>query len=374
MKEAHDHSRLSFYTGIPGNRVKLLVDAVQGYPAMLAAIDAAHSTVALESYIYAPDATGQRFLEALVRAQTRGVQVRVIIDAVGSAGTRASFFAPLLQAGGQMAVFQPNVLGLPTWRRDHRKILVVDERQAFIGGLNIAQEYAPQEWGGGSWHDIHAEVDGPVAFALGRLFARTWQRVAQRPWLPVRTPSALGEISVQILESELIVRRHSVRKAYLHAIRHARHTVRLSNAYFIPDRGILRALRLAAERGVKVQILLAGRSDVQAVRYASCALYARILRFGAEIYEWPERMLHAKCAVIDGSWCSIGSYNLDRRSLVHNLEANIACVDSTLGAAMDAQFVLDAERSKRVDPETWHRRPVLRKLLEQVFYSLRYLL
>lgn len=374
MKEAHDRSRWSFYTGIPGNRVKLLVDAVQGYPAMLAAIDAARTNIAFESYIYRADATGQRFLDALVRAQERGVQVRVLVDAVGSAGTDAGFFAPLVRAGGQMAVFQPHVLGIPTWRRDHRKVLVVDERQAFIGGLNIAQEYAPEDWGGGSWHDVHAEVGGPAAFALGRLFARTWEKVGQRHWAPQRTPSMVGDTSVQILESKLIVRRHSVRKAYLHAIRHAQHTVRLSNAYFIPDRGILRALRLAAERGVKVQILVAGQSDVLAVRYASCALYARMLRFGAEIFEWPQRMLHAKCAVIDGTWCSIGSYNLDRRSLLHNLEANIACVDTALGAALDAQFVLDAERSKRIDPETWHRRPVLRKLMEQLCYSLRYLL
>jgi cardiolipin synthase len=369
---------LGRYPAVPGNATELLVDGERAYPAMLAAIAAAERSIVLESYIFRADAAGQRFLAALVERAAAGVSVRVLVDGVGAGDTPDEFWDPLRDAGGELAVFRPLAglfqLGLYFWQRDHRKVLVVDDHVAFIGGMNVGDDYAPLSWGGEAWHDVHVRLRGPVARALTALVNRTWRQVTGKDWSPQLGPAAVaGQTSVQLLEGRL-TRRHSVRQAYLHAIRHARHTIRIVNAYCIPDRGVRRALRDARRRGVRVQLLLAGRTDLYPVRFASRFLYRRLLRWGIEVYEWTERVLHAKAAVIDGVWCSIGSYNLDRRSLVHNLEANVACVDAELGAASDARFEADLALSRRVDPDTWHRRPALEKLLEVFWYQLRWLL
>ncbi len=371
---------LTFLAGqraIEGNRVALLVDGAAAFPAMLDAIARAHASVVLESYIFAADATGERFMAALVERALAGVTVRLLVDGVGTMGVPGSFFAALEHAGGQVRIFRPPRVSWSwqrLWVRDHRKLLVVDDRIAFIGGLNISDDYAPTSWHGGAWHDMHASVEGPAARELTKVINRTW-RWSRRGDVPVPLGEAapVGDTAVQILESRL-TKRHSVGRAYRQAIHHARQSVRITNAYFIPDRGVRRALRNACARGVRVQLLLAGRTDVRAVQFASRALYARLLRWGVEIYDWDDRVLHAKTAVIDGAWCSIGSYNMDRRSLLHNLEANIACVDEALAAALDRQFEADIVRSRRIDTKTWHRRTVTEQLLEQLFFKLRYLL
>jgi cardiolipin synthase A/B len=364
---------------IPGNRVQLLVDGGQVFPAMLRAINTAEHSVLLESYIFAKDATGRRFLDALTEAAARGVKVRVMVDGLGSLGTDAAFFAPLLRVGGVLSVYHAPWTWTWTfmskwWRRDHRKLMMVDERFAFIGGTNIADAYAPPEWGGGGWHDSHALVQGPAALELAKVFARTWEwQTHERLPLSRAGVERLGEVAVQILESRW-QRRPSIRTAYVEAIDRAERVVRLCNAYYIPDGRVLRALHRARRRGVRVQLILAGTTDVHAVRYASRALYSRMLAWGIEIYEWTDRVLHAKTAVIDASWCSMGSYNMDRRSLRHNLEANIGCYDKVLGAELDTQFVRDMKKSRRIDPLVWHRREWLDKVLERFFYKLRYLL
>jgi cardiolipin synthase A/B len=376
---------LGKYPAIRGNLVALLTDGAAAYPAMLEAIGQAKRAIVLESYIFAADATGGRFLDALCERARAGVSVRVLVDGVGSLNTPRAFWLPLLEAGGRVEIFRPIVRPILArllssrwwrflWHRDHRKLLVVDDRLGFIGGLNIGDDYAPQAWGGRAWHDGHARLEGPAARALASLFNRTWKQLTREDWEGrLAAPSSVGGTSVQLLEGRL-TRRHSVRKAYLQAMRNAEHSICITNAYCIPDRMVRRALRGACRRGVKVQMLLAGATDIRAVQYASRALYSRLMRWGVEIYEWTDRVLHAKTAVIDGVWCSIGSYNLDRRSLVHNLEANISCVDRSLGSDMAAQFERDLARSQRVDSATWHRRSGLSKLLEVIFYELRYLL
>lgn len=373
-----DRRYLGRYPLIPGNRATLLVDGAQAYPAMLAAIAHAERSILLESYIFRADHAGRTFLEALVERAQAGVEVRVLVDGVGSSDTPTSFWEPLLAHRGRVAVFRPLEglfrIGRRFWQRDHRKLLVVDDQVAFIGGMNIGDDYAPPEWGGEAWHDAHARIEGPAARGLAHLFQRTWRQLDRADPGPRVVPGeVMGDVGVQILEGRL-TRRHSVRQAYLHAIRKARHTIRITNAYCIPDRAVRRALRGARRRGVRVQMLLAGRTDLRSVQFAGRYLYRVLMRAGIELFEWTERVLHAKSAVIDGRWCSIGSYNLERRSLLHNLEANVACVDAKLGAALEAQFEADLARSQRIDPETWHRRPAFEKLAEAFFYQLRYLL
>jgi cardiolipin synthase len=305
-----------------------------------------------------------------------GVDVRLIIDGVGSLRTDDRFLAPLSAAGGRVIRYRPPAPWRPRWgfwKRDHRKLLVVDDRVGFIGGINVGLDYAPESWGGAAWHDVHARVDGPAAVALAAMADRTWRWHTGEPVVALVRPSPQGEVGVQVIENRLR-QRFTIHRAYLRAIKRAQRTIRIANAYFVPTPPVQRALRRAARRGVVVELLLAGRSDVKAMQYASHALYGRLMKSGIAIYEWTAAVLHAKCAVIDGCWCSIGSYNFNRRSLVHDLEANMACVDPMLGLQMDAQFDLDRARSTRIDPETWHRRPAYDKLLEQVFYALRVLL
>lgn len=361
----------------PHNTVQLLIDGEQTFPAMLDAITNAQRSIIFESYIFADDKTGARFRDALIERAKADVSVRVLIDGLGSLSTDPQFWAPLIAAGGRVEYYQPIMpwrrrWGL--WRRDHRKIIVVDDVVGFIGGINIGDDYAPESWGGRAWHDIHARVEGPVVRELVRLFNRQWRYLTSEHWNATIQPAqSRGGTTLQVLESA-ITRRYSVRKAYLRAIRKAQKTVRICNAYFIPDRRFRHALRDAARRGVKVQLLVAGTTDVLPVRYASRALYAPLMRWGAEIYEWTERVLHAKTAVIDGEWCTIGSYNIDARSLLHNLEANIACVDKQLGASMDEVFEADIAKSRRIDEARWARRPFAEKVVEQVFFFLRIVL
>ncbi len=359
--------------------MRYLVDGANAYPAMLEAIGQALRSIVMESYIFRSDATGTRFLDALCERAKAGVQVCILVDGFGSADTPASFWAPLVAAGGRAAVFRP--LRFLPWNwtrqlmvRDHRKLLSVDDRVAFVGGINIGNEYAPRSWGGNAWHDAHVCVLGPAARELTKVFNRTWRSVTGENRSAQLAPAVrAGGLGVQLLESRL-TRRRSMRKAYLQAIHNAKHTIRITNAYFIPDRLVRRALRGACRRGVDVQLLFAGATDVKVVQYASRALYQKLMRFGVQIYEWTERILHAKTAVIDGSWCTIGSFNLDRRSFLHNLEVNVAFVDDTIGAQIDAQFQVDIARSQRIDPATWHRRSPWQKLIEKFFYQLRYFL
>jgi cardiolipin synthase len=363
--------------GFAGNRVRLLVDGEAAYPAMLEAIAQARHSIALESYIFAADATGLRFAAALAAAAKRGVAVRLLIDGIGSLGTPTALFAELLAAGGEVAVFSPPFAWPPSvllWHRDHRKLLVIDQAQGFIGGLNIGDAYAPRSWGGAAWHDTHAQLHGPIAYGLAKLFARTWMQQTKKVWqLPLQPSVHAGQTFIRLLESRL-TQRYSIRRAYLQAIGKAQQRICICNAYCIPDRGILRALRNACGRGVQVQLLLAGSTDVRAVQYASRSLYKEMLTWGVQIYEWQGPVLHAKSAVIDAAWCSLGSYNMDRRSLLHNLEANIACEDAALGTALVKQFAADLQHSGRVELSHWHRRPLLQKFFEKFWYKLRYLL
>lgn len=375
-KLAIRHHLLGFRT-VTGNHIQLLSDGERAFPAMLQAIADAQRSVVLETYIYGDDFVGRQFADALTHAAYRGVDVRVMTDGVGSLGLSPQLFAGLIVAGGQWAVFLPPHPWRPFWRywrRNHRKLLIVDEERAFIGGVNISAQNAPRHLGGGGWHDMHACVRGPAAVELLKIFNRTWSHVTKTTPKPIpHVQRIAGRTDVQILESR-VTQRYSVHRAYVQAIRRAQHTVRICNAYFIPDRAVKRALINAAARGVRVQLLLAGTTDVPAVRYATHSMYHSLLSQNIEIYEWSGPILHAKTAVVDGAWCTIGSFNLDHRSFLLNMEANIACIDQALGAALTRQFNADIARSERIDLRHWHRRPVVEKILEKVCYFLRFFL
>lgn len=362
----------------PGNRVEILRDGRAAYPAMLAAIERARRTINLETYILASDRTGWRFARALAERARAGVEVNLLFDAIGGWELSPDYLRYLSDAGVRVLDYHPIAPWRTRWgwnTRDHRKILVVDAEIGFTGGINISDDYAPYEEGGGGWRDTHCQVEGPVVRELVRLFIDAWRRCHGPPLdtrLHLATPDeARGAVPASVLENSVFRNRSAIRRAYLHAVKQARRTIYITNAYFIPDQGLLRALRNARKRGVDIQIMVPASSDVVAVWFASRALYKRLLSWGVRIFEWQESMLHAKTAVIDGLWSTIGSCNLDHRSFRLNQEANLVFLDEVVGRQMVAMFESDKKLCQEVSLEAFERRPLRWRLLERLCYLFR---
>jgi len=365
----------------PWNRVRPLIGGQQTYPEMLAAIRGARKHVHFEIYILVDDRIGREFRDALAERARAGVQVRLLYDSLGSFGLGEEFLGPLREAGVRILEYAPlfpwkRQFGLN--RRDHKKILVVDDRLGFAGGINIGLEYVPLEEGGGGWYDVHARVEGPAVHDLAVLFRKTWMKrggdaipVPEKP--PPELPQdKLPASGVQVISNVGLRSRSHMRHAYLRAIRRAERTISIMNAYFIPDRGLRRAFARAARRGVSVRVIVPSTTDVQAVRYASRHLYARLMRTGVRIFEWPGRMMHAKCGVIDGVWSTIGSYNLDKRSFLHNLEVALVVIDARVGDELVREFETQVARCQEVRAGEWERRGWWQRTKEWLFYGLRY--
>ncbi len=324
------------------------------FASMLAAIRGARSSIEFETYILNADRIGEEFRDALVERARAGVAVRLLYDGLGSIGLAGSFLDPLRAVGGKVAVYHPVAPWRAKWglnKRDHKKILVVDDHVGFTGGINIGLEYASQSVGGKGWLDWHARVEGPAVFELSVSFRRTWTKATDEH-LPEATLPApkLGRnvLGTQVVDNTGVRSRWTMHRAYLHAIHAAQRDISIMNAYFIPELNLRRAFRKAVSRGVSVRVIVPSDSDVFAVRHASRYLYRRLMNSGVRIYEWPETMMHAKAGIIDGAWSTIGSYNLDRRSILHNLEVALVCVDEPLAAGLQAEFELDIARCTEV--------------------------
>ena len=362
------------------NRVIPLVGGREAFPAMLEAIRRARKHVHFEMYILRDDGIGREFHRALLECAKTGVTVRVVYDGLGSFGLASAYVDELRAAGIEVHVFHPIAPWRARWglnRRDHQKILVVDDEVAFCGGINVGDEYKPVEQGGGGWHDVHARVEGPAVADLARLFQRTWSAVGGTPFPEPQSPkperpSNAHTARVEVISNTRLQTRSRMRYAYVHAIRRANTSIYIMNAYFIPDRGLRRVFADATKRGVDVRVIVPSTSDVAAVYWASRHLYGRLLRRGVRIFEWPERMMHAKTGVIDGVWTTIGSYNLDKRSLLHNLEVALVSVDRPLGERLHAQFEKDLTICREVTLDEWRKRSRWSKWLEWFFFQLRY--
>lgn len=358
------------------NAVTFLVGGGETFPAMLAAIAAAERYVHLETYILRSDDTGWRFAEALMARAERGVAVRLLYDGVGGLDLASEYLQALASAGVKVVEYGP----LAPWkarfrlhRRDHRKILVCDDKVAFTGGINIGNEYDAVENGGGGWHDLHARVEGPVVAELARAFRKNWMKCGGDAIpAPGDSPASAGTARARTLSNEEISRRRAIRRAYMHAFRRARASIHIVSAYFIPDRGLRRVLHNAVRRGVRVHVTVPAVSDMKSAQWASRHTYASLLKGGVRVHEWQWHMLHAKAVVVDGVWSSIGSYNLDARSLFHNLEVVLCVIDRTFGAKLEAQLVADAALSREVLLHKWSARPRWRKLVEWLVYQFRF--
>jgi cardiolipin synthase len=343
---------------------------------MLQAIAAARREILLETYTWASDGTGRLFADALLERARSGVRVRAVMDAMGSRGFDGALLASLRAGGVEVAEFHPvRLFGRKgTWTvRDHRKLLVIDGQVAFLGGLNLSDAYAPRSWGGRGWHDVHARLRGAAAHDLERAFTVTW-RYATREHIALPRPSAVAAAqgaAVQVLAIDSRRSRRRIRKLYEHALKRAQRQILIMAAYFIPDRGLRAILRKAVGRGVEVCVLLPHDSDVPIVQQASRHTYGALLRAGVQIYEWLPSMLHAKTIVVDGRWCTIGSYNLDRRSLLYNWELTMATDDRGACAALEADFARVAKEAERITLAAWRNRGWLARLVQWFAYLFR---
>ena len=261
----------------PGNRIELLFGGGEAFPAMLAAIAGARAQVHLETYSLYDDRTGLRFAEALRERARAGVRVRLIFDSIGSFGLDDAFLDPLRGDGVELLEYHPIAPWRSRWglnRRNHKKLLIVDDEVGFIGGINLGDLYAPLEDGGGGWYDMHSRCVGPVVADLARSFRRTWIGAGGESFEPPRqAPGAQVESGclARMIDNYNMGERSRMRSAYIHAIRHAGTRISLMNPYFIPDRGLRRAFRLAARRRVAIRIIVPAHSDVRVVQLASPA-------------------------------------------------------------------------------------------------------
>jgi cardiolipin synthase len=346
---------------VGAHRLTLLRDGEQAFPAMLAAIAGARRTACLETYILRDDRTGRRFGDALAERAAAGVEVSLLYDAWGSS-VSSSLLERLHFAGVRTLAFRPIDLSAPfekVARRNHRKALVVDGWIAFTGGMNISDDYASTAEGGGGWRDTMLRLEGPAAAELQYFFLSTWRRGGGAP-LDERLFAREGERRpdplVRIAGSDFRRRRRTVTSEYRSAIDQARQRILLTNAYFLPPLRLIHALSAAARRGVDVQIMVAGTTDSLAVFLASRTIYGHLLDAGVRMFEWRGRVLHAKTAVIDGRWSTIGSSNLDAQSIRQNLEVNAIVEDRGFAEAMERMFADDLRSCEEFTQDRWQKR------------------
>jgi cardiolipin synthase len=365
-------------TLVGGNAVRLLRNGREAFPAWLAAIGEARLRVSLEMYIFSDDTIGRRFAEALVAASRRGVQVRLLYDFVGCRDTPAAFFEAM-RAGGVFTIayhrprFGRTRFGT-LWRRNHRKTLVCDGLVGFAGGLNISNEWLDASEGGGGWRDAALRIDGPAVAALEAIFLAAWNRRApKRARLPpegLAKPARAGHTAVAIISNLELLDRFAIRRSGLHAAHDARTRVVLANPYFVPDRGILRALATGVARGLDVRLLVPRASDSWVVDLAARAVFEPLLRAGVRIWRSPA-FIHTKLLVVDDEFVSIGSYNLDHRSLAYNLELVVNVLDRSCNGEATAMLEDDMAASAELTLQEFARRRWYVRLLERCAYALR---
>jgi len=371
-------------TGTPlvsGNRVRLLEDGPDTYRAMFAAIATASDHINMETYILEDDEVGRRFADALIAKQREGVQVNLIYDGVGTLGTPDEFFQRLRDSGIRTLQFNPvnpatAKAGWELNQRDHRKLLIVDGRVVFLGGINISSVYS----GGSSrraskaapdgeqpWRDTDLQIEGPVVAEFQKLFLATWLAQKGEPLEPRNFYPALlaqGKDVVRAIGSSPDDEFSLIYVTLLSAIGSAETEVWLTNAYFVPDPQLLAALKAAAARGVDVRLVLPGRTDSALVFHAGRSYYDQMLQDGVDIFERRDALMHAKTAVIDGVWSTVGSTNFDWRSFLHNQEVNAVVLGTEFGDRMRASFADDVAHSEQITLEEWQQRSLVLRIKE----------
>jgi cardiolipin synthase A/B len=360
-----------------GNKVILLENGKQTYNAMLTAIRSAKSSINILMFIFSAGRVGQTFADALIDRQRHGVQVNLMYDSLGSLSTPASFIDRMRQNGIAVVQYRPldpfeTELGWTFSHRNHRKMVIVDGKVAFTGGVNISEDYAsgvvPSEHRAPLqlWRDTDIEVQGPAVAEFQKVFVHEWYYqkgplLSPREYFPNLTKQ--GHDIVRVIAS--VPERFSlIYVTIISAIMNSETNVYITDAYFAPDHQMLRQLESAARRGVDVRLLLPSQSDEPFIVSAERSHYLDLLKSGVKIYEWQGKMLHAKTATVDGVWSTVGTSNLDWWSIVRDNELNAIILSHSFAGRMDLMFSNDLERCRRITLKKWERRGLNERLRE----------
>ncbi|MER3416561.1 MAG: cardiolipin synthase [Gemmataceae bacterium] len=363
-------TRLGAFPVCGGNRVKLYHDGPLAFDDLFESCSQARHHIHLEYFIVQPDSTGRRLLDILTQKAREGVEVRLLYDAIGSLHLRKRLLKPLLKAGGKATAFftlNPLRRRMQVNLRNHRKIAVIDGRVAFTGGLNIGDEYLGKHPTFGYWRDTHMRIEGPAVAALQRIFIEDWdfayeEAIRGPAYYP--EPDANGDMVLQILESGPDQDVNVIRETLFAAITLVRKRLWISTPYFVPDSSILDALRLAGRMGVDVKIIVPKWPDHWLPYYAARYYFDEMLRCGLRIYEYKKGMMHAKVIMADSSWATVGSANLDNRSLRLNFEVNCVVHSAPMIAELEKVFLEDLSHCERLDARTFAQRGWRQRLLE----------
>ena len=357
---------------LPGNKITPLKNGDEIFPAMLAAINAAEKSITFETYIYWSGAIGKQFADALAQKARDGIPVHVLLDFFGSIPIEGEILTTLEESGVEIERYHP-----VKWytldklnHRTHRKLLVVDGKVGFIGGVGIADEWLGDAANPDEWRDSHFQVEGPVVAQLQAAFTDNWLKTNAtilhgEDYYPELKPA--GDAVAQVFKSSPTEGSGSARLMFMLALAGARERIHLASAYFVPDALSIRHLIDAAERGVEVQIIVPGRHmNHEMVQHASRASWGPLLEAGIEIYEYDATMFHCKSLIIDEFFVSVGSANFDVRSFRLNDEANLNTFNADLAAKLTELFYEDLERADQVTLGQWEARPLREKAMERV--------
>ena len=362
---------------VSGNRITSLVNGVQIYPAMLNAIRTAQTNITFETFVFR-DAMGAIFVEELSAAARRGVQVHMLLDWLGSRTMDSSQLAAARAAGCDLHLYHP-----PSWyhlgrlnNRTHRKLLVIDGKLGFTGGVGMGVEWDEGLSGVPPWRETHFKAEGPVVAQMQAVFVDNWIKATGRvlhgaEYFPKLATNA-GDMDAQMFGSSPVGGSESMHLMVLLALSAAKTSIDIENAYFVPDKLTVESLCSAAHRGVRVRIVVPGHyTDARIGRWAAHGLYGRLLEAGIHIYEYQPTMMHCKVMVIDGVWCSMGSANFDDRSFRLNDEANLNVFSEDLARDQTALIDADIAQSRRMVLKRWRTRKFGRRVNERLALLLR---
>ena len=362
---------------VNGNHVVAYNNGVEIFPAMLEAINAAESTINFETYVYWSGEVGRQFAEAFAAKARDGVKVNVIIDWVGGMKMDEELLEMMEDAGARVEMYRPlewyNVSRLNN--RTHRKLLIVDGKVGFTGGVGIADVWTGDAEDPEHWRDMHFSVRGPVVSQMQAAFNDNWIKstgevLHGETYFPPQAEA--GEMDAQVFISSPVGGGATMHLMYLMAIAAAEQSLDIHASYFVPDELAVNALQAAIERGVKVRVLVPGKHiDSETVRIASKKLWGPLLEAGAEVYEYQPTMMHVKMMIVDDFMVSVGSTNFDERSFQLNDEASLNIYDREFALAMREEFERDMRRSETYDYEKWSQRPWTEKFMETVIIPLR---
>lgn len=353
-----------------GNNILLLTVTSEAFREIEAAIAVAQSSIHLEYYIWQPDRIGTKVRDLLVERARHGVKIRFLYDSLGSMRLTHEFFRPMHAAGIQVATFVPGQTLRERWSinlRSHRKIIVVDGRIGFTGGMNVGDEYLGRDPHFGYWRDTHVRLEGPTVLQLQDVFAIDWkfatgEDLTDPELFPV--PAARGNVVAQVMAAGPEAEDGPFHRLLFAAINEARSHVMLATCYFVPTPSLVSALENAALRGVRVRVLVSGRVVYWYTHYAARSYYDSLLAAGVEIYEYQRGQQHAKTITVDGQWAFVGTANFDSRSVFLNFEVGVALYDGGAAEQLEHDFDRDVKDSMRIDPELWDQRGFWPHVLE----------